>query len=100
MVEINWTHQAIDDVDAIAEYLSRNSSRYARAFIEKVFERSQQLKTLPNSGRMVPELERKDIRELIMKNYRIIYRLVSSNRIDILTVHNSARPLPRSVMFE
>ena len=42
---------------------------------------------------MVPELERKDVRELIEGNYRIIYRIKSEEQIDIITVHHSARQL-------
>jgi len=42
---------------------------------------------------MVPEIEDESIRELILGSYRIIYKIVSQERIDILTVHHSARML-------
>jgi len=49
------------------------------------------LKTLPESGRVVPELGISQIRELIEGNYRIVYRLLSKELVEILTVHHSAR---------
>jgi plasmid stabilization system protein ParE len=51
------------------------------------------LKTQPDSGRMVDEFERSDIKELLEGNYRIIYRKVNSSQIEILTIHHSARKL-------
>lgn len=66
MVEINWTIQALDDMDAIAEYISHNSMRYASQFVENVFEKVNVLKEFPQSGRMVPEYGRSEIRELIL----------------------------------
>lgn len=52
------------------------------------------------TGRMVPELERPEIRELIYKNYRIIYHVVSIERIDVLAVHKGSRPLTEESIFE
>ncbi|MEZ4939147.1 MAG: type II toxin-antitoxin system RelE/ParE family toxin [Crocinitomicaceae bacterium] len=51
------------------------------------------LSNFPGMGRVVPEMKNKDIRELIYKNYRIIYYIVDATHIDILTVHHSSRPL-------
>lgn len=51
------------------------------------------------TGRMVPELERPEIRELIYKNYRIIYHVVSIERIDVLAVHKGLRPLTEESIF-
>lgn len=98
MVKVNWTLQVLDDLDAIAEYIAHNSSRYASVFVEKAFNKVSILKNFPESGRMVPEFDRKDIRELIMDGkYRIIYKVVSKSNLDILTVHHSSRPLSPSI---
>lgn len=93
MVKINWTTQAKNDLISIAEYIGQNSKKYARIQIQRIRERVRQLPKHPNSGRIVPELENPRIRELVLGNYRIIYCLVSDERIDILTVHHSARLL-------
>jgi len=64
------------------------------------FDRTEILKTHPKYGRIVPEINDEAIRELIQGNYRIIYRIVSRNHIDILTVHHSMRLLSNNPLFE
>ncbi len=93
MVKLNWTTQAKNDLISIAEYIGQNSKKYARIQIQRIRQRTTQLKEHPNSGREVTELENPRIRELILGNYRIIYCIVSDERVDILTVHHSARLL-------
>jgi plasmid stabilization system protein ParE len=44
-------------------------------------------------GRKVPEIQDEKIREILEGNYRIVYRIVSENQIDILTIHHCARDL-------
>ncbi len=92
MVEIRWTVQALDDVEAIACYIARDSSHYAQLFAVKAFDAVQRLQAFPESGRTVPEINQPDIREIILGNYRIIYRL-TNNLVEILTVFHSARLL-------
>lgn len=99
MVEIRWTSQSIDDLNNIAEFISKDSPKYARLFIEKIFDRSEILTTHPNSGRIVPEIKDESIRELIFNSYRIIYKLYSK-RIDVLTVHHGSRLLKNSPLFK
>ena len=93
MVKLNWTTQAKNDLISIAEYIGQNSKKYARIQIQRIRQRTKQLKEHPNSGREVPELENPRSRELILGNYRIIYCIVSDERVDILTVHHSTRLL-------
>ena len=89
MVQINWTLQAKKDLKEIAEYISRDSKIYAKRQVLKIRNRTFILRSQPQSGRIVPELQEEIIRELLEGNYR----LVSNNRIDILTIHHSARDL-------
>ncbi|SRR5690606_24608205 len=93
MVQINWTHQAVSDLKNIAEYISRDSVRYAKLQVARIKARTKILKSHSKIGRIVPELEKPEIRELIEGNYRIIYKIVSQIRIDILTIHHSAMDL-------
>jgi addiction module RelE/StbE family toxin len=93
MVTINWTDQAIADLTNIAEFIRKDSEKYARHTILKIRERVKQLKKYPNSGRRVPESDQSDIRELIFGHYRIIYKVFVTNRIDIIAVHHAARDL-------
>ena len=75
MATIKWTPQSLGDIEAIADFIARDSDYYALMFTEKVFDTVERLKLFPESGRMVPELNRKKIREIIFGNYRIIYRI-------------------------
>lgn len=93
MVKINWTDQALQDIDNIAEFISKDSLKYAKIQTQLFFERVESLFTQPELGRVVPELQKKKIRELIVGNYRIVYRIISLKRIDILTIHHSRRLL-------
>jgi toxin ParE1/3/4 len=85
--------RAIDDLNQIAEYIAKDSPRYADITIDKIFARTNILITFPMCGRMVPELGVRNIREIIEGNYRIIYQIMSDTRIEILTVHHGARIL-------
>lgn len=93
MARLNWTPQAKDDLITIAEYIAQDSQKYARIEIQRLRERARQAAKFPNSGRVVPELQNPQIRELILGNYRIIDTIVDEKDIDILTVHHSARML-------
>jgi plasmid stabilization system protein ParE len=59
--------------------------------VKRIKEKTQVLKTQPESGRIVPELEIEQIRELIEGAYRIVNRLIEKNRVEILTIHHSSR---------
>ena len=98
MVRLNWTFQAKDDLKAIAEYISRDSKGYAKLQVIRLKNRTRILKTQVRSGKIVPEINKENIRELIEGSYRIIYKIVKDNRIDILTIHHSARDLTRRII--
>ena len=95
MVQINWTTQAKEDLKSIADYIAIDSVKYAKLQIIRLKSRTQILKSHLQAGRIVPEMELDDIRELIEGNYRIIYKLISSDRVDILTIHHSSRDLSK-----
>ena len=60
--------------------------------IDRLTKRSEQIAAFPRSGRMVPEYEAPDIREVIERPYRIIYR-IKTDQIDILAVVHGAQLL-------
>jgi addiction module RelE/StbE family toxin len=93
MARINWTDQSIANLTNIADFIAKDSVRYARITVSRIRNAVKLLKTYPLSGRMVPEADIEEVREIILGNYRIIYHVFSSEHIDILTVHHSARRL-------
>lgn len=75
MIEVRWTPQAADDLQAIHDFIARDSARYAQAEAQRIVIALDQLIAFPNSGRVVPERPQDDLRELVLPPYRIVYRL-------------------------
>jgi toxin ParE1/3/4 len=94
-VRIEWSGLALDDVDEIARFISRDSVVYAKAMVSRFFEAVELLKDFPKGGRVVPEREDERYRELIVRPYRVIYRLFD-DRVEILAVVHGARLLERA----
>ena len=96
MVKVVWTDSAIQALNDIGEYIAKDSERYAIMVVQLLFESTDLLESYPKAGRIVPEFNDKNIRELVRGSYRIVYRIADLTRIDILTVHHSARILTKS----
>lgn len=90
MAEVVWSKLALNDLEHIYDYISRDSVFYARKTIQKILDRVSMLTDYPEMGREVPEFVRNDIKELIEGNYRIFY-LVRKNNVSIIRVHHAAR---------
>jgi len=97
VVQIIWSHLAINDLKAIKDYISRDSFKFASLQIRKIKDRVQILKANPFSGKENPEARDASIRELIEGNYRIIYQVVSDKEIHILLVHHGSRDLVKHI---
>ncbi len=69
---IIWTQSAVNDLEAAAEYISKDSPRYASSFVQEVRDAARSLNTLALRGRVVPEIGDANIRELILKSYSLI----------------------------
>ena len=73
MVKLIWTDQAIEDLGVIGDFIAENSEWCAKLTIKKLYDRTNILKEFPRTGRIVPEKNEQNVRELIEGNYRIIY---------------------------
>jgi len=93
MVKVRWTDFAIDNLVAIGDFIEQDSFYYAQRVVNYLFDSVNILKQHPRAGRVVPEFNNKTIRELIRGNYRIIYKILNEQNINIVTVHHSARQL-------
>lgn len=99
-MRIVWSEQALADVEEIWGFIARDVPSFAELFVDRVFEAVERLADFPLSGRVVPELARQDVREVLLGSYRIVYR-VDEDVISIATVFHMARlfgpeHLPRS----
>ncbi len=93
-MQVEWTEPALEDMADIRDYIAEDSKENAYRFIERIFDAAAQLTDFPERGRHVPEAERSDVREVLYKDYRIIY-LIKAEQVDILTVLHGARDLKR-----
>ena len=83
-----WSPLAVTRMKQIVEYISLDDPKAAQNWANNVFAKTDALETSPKMGRVVPEINRSNLRELIYGNYRIIYQ-ISKESIDILTVRNA-----------
>ncbi len=90
---VHWTETAIKNLTGIYQYIAQNSPLYAQRVADKIIRRSEQIAAFPQSGRQVPEYDAPDIREIIEKPYRIVYR-IKADQIDVLAVIHGAQQLP------
>lgn len=93
MARIRWTEKAVADLTAIRDFIGRSSPRYGAIVARRLALSVSQLERNPYSGRIVPELDRPDVRELIRVNYRIVYQLID-DRVVMITVFRGSRAFP------
>ena len=92
-MRILWSPLAVDRVSEIAEYIAQDNPTAAEKWTNTIFAKVEQLKSFPESGRIVPETNFQNLRELIYSNYRIIYR-IEEKQLSILTVRHGKQILP------
>jgi plasmid stabilization system protein ParE len=91
-MKVRWTHEALVRLVEIEEFISRDSPSRERSFVDQIIERAESLSARPRIGRVVPEISNPNIRELIFKKHRIVYR-VRKDVVEILTVFEGHRML-------
>ena len=82
----------LEDITEIKAYIQKDSVFYANKTVADIYKKIENLKLFPSMGRYIPEINSKEIRELIYKSYRIIYKFDSKN-IYILRVVHFARDI-------
>lgn len=93
-MKVAWTARAQARLRQIHAYIAQDQPLNADRFVDQITRSIEQLVTQSRSGRIVEKYQREDLRELIEPPYRIIY-LVLEDRIDIVTVRDTRRMLPR-----
>jgi len=92
-MRIIWSPLAVDRASEIADYIAQDKPSAAEKWIDTVFSKVEQLKSSPEIGRIVPEINDSQFRELIYGNYRIIYH-IETKQISILTIRHGRQILP------
>lgn len=88
MGQVVWTERTSAHLKAIHDYIAEDSAVYAVRFVKDLVKATMKLEAFPMVGRTVPEFENSDInlREVIYRGYRIIYRIKTGSDVEILTV--------------
>lgn len=97
-MKVVWTAEALERLADIEVFIARDNPQRAKQFVERLIQRGQSLTRFPKRGRVVPEFDLPDIREVFLKSYRIVYRLHKS-RVEIPTVFEGHRLLRRREIF-
>ena len=92
-MKIIWSPLAVDRAAEIAEYIALDKSSAARKWISTLFAKVEKLSSSPKIGRVVPEIGDQQFREMIYRNYRIIYRM-EKKQLSILTIRHGKQILP------
>lgn len=93
MIKLRWTTQAVEDLEAIRNFIANDSAAYADLAVARLLEAVERLEHFPRSGRIVPELSDPQLREIIESPYRIVYR-VRDETVEVLTVFRASRLMP------
>ena len=89
-LNIFWSQEAIDDIESIANYIQKDSLQYAKSVVQTFFSKVEILTEFPLIGRIVPEYNNENIRELFIYSYRLIYN-IEANSIHIIAVIHGKR---------
>ena len=92
-MKIVWSPRAVERAAEIVDYISQDKPLAAKVWINSVFSKVDQLRSNPEIGRIVPEINERPFRELIYGNYRIIYH-IGTKKISILTIRHGKQILP------
>lgn len=86
-LEIRWSPEATEDLEAIAEYITRDSEFYARAVVTEILSVSRSIDEFPLIGRIVREIGDEHVRERFIYSYRLVYRVESVRILIVAVIH-------------
>ena len=92
-MKIIWSPLSVERMTEIAKYIAEDNPDASITWVESIFEIIDRLKQYPESGRIVPEIDKPNIREVIYGNYRIIYKILKQE-LYILTIRHFKQLLP------
>lgn len=96
-MKVRWTRESLIRLREVNSYISKDNPQAAEKFLDKIINLAESIKENPEKGRIVPEITISNIRELLYKNYRIVY-IVKKESIDILTVFEGHKLLEKDII--
>jgi len=99
MAEVIWTEPALNDLDAIADYIALDDPAAARELVQRVFKHVEQLIAHPDSGSKPQELRGWRYRQIVEPPCRIFYRR-DRDRVYLLYVMRGERKLRKAALTQ
>ena len=93
---VRWSDRALVDLERIFEHIAKDNSIAAERWVDALQDATARLARFPGSGRVVPETNRPDVREVIKGNYRVVYQVISTSVV-IATVFESHHQFPEDL---
>jgi len=93
VISIIWSPQSLRDLESIRAFVAKDSPAYADLVVRRIIAAVDRLAAFPESGRIVPERNQPAIREVIVRPYRVVYR-VRPGLVEIATVFRASRLFP------
>lgn len=97
MAQVIWTEPALQELDAIAEYIALDNPVAASDLVRTIFNKTGRLADFPRSGRIPPELAHSVYREIVVPPCRIFYR-EDGEQVFILFLMREERQLRRLML--
>ena len=92
MAFVRWSAQARNDLEALSDYYRDVSPSYAERLEEQIFLATRRLEAFPLSGRIIPEAEDEQLREVIFRGYRLMYHVdEAADEVLVVTVLHSSQ---------
>ena len=92
-MKVNWTYRAKDRLRKIYEHIAEDNEVVATKTVEKILRRSWRLAEPPEIGHKVIGYEHTELKEILLRPYRVIY-IVKDQQIDIISVLHYRQLLP------
>jgi len=97
-MRIDWSRSAREDLKDLKAYIAKDSPHFARQFVQQILASAKRLADFPEVGRRVPEAESENVREILFRDYRIVYEIFLPQRVVILAVMHGSRDLTRKAL--
>ncbi len=94
-----WSARAKRDLEQIAGFIARDKPGAARRWVAKLRKAAEGAARMPLAGRIVPEIRREEVREVLLGSYRIVYG-VRDDHIFVFTVFGGGKQLSDGVVPE
>jgi plasmid stabilization system protein ParE len=85
VTDLAWSPRAIEDLRSIRSFIGRNSGHYGALVAHQLIDAAQRRRVFPESGHVVPETNDPQVREIVWRSYRLVYR-IRRESVEIVTV--------------